>query len=175
MLFRGRWRWAPLNAPPSPLCRLQGLPPGRGHGAPPAAELKMAQTPHNRTRFWDVSLRSNGSFRDLQQMVPPPFASLRSPGAAICSTASTLYHVPYGFRPMSILRAPAEPPQNPHEPFDRKEMSHNRVLLWGVWCIFNSAAGGAPCSLPAGRPCGPHTGLGGAFEGTHRHLAGKSH
>ena len=51
LLFPARWRWVPLNAPPSLLCRPQGLVAGRGHGASPAAELKNPQTPHNRTWF----------------------------------------------------------------------------------------------------------------------------
>jgi hypothetical protein len=94
-----------LNAPPSPVCGPQGLPAGREHGAPPAAELKMHQTPHNRTRFWDISLRSNGSSGNLQQTVSPPFASLRSPGAAGCSTQSAPRHISYGVCPTGILRS----------------------------------------------------------------------
>ena len=48
---------------------------------------------------------SNDSFGNLQQTVSPPFASLRSPGAAVCSTPSAPYHISYGVRPVCTLRA----------------------------------------------------------------------
>ena len=70
MLLLARGRRAPLHAPPSPRCGTRGPPAASGHGAPPAAESKNPQTPHNRTR-------SRGPAREGSRRLMAPLRKLQ--------------------------------------------------------------------------------------------------